>query len=143
MTKSGLNSEVGGRHLYQQRFLQSLSENFMGLQTSCQSAVAIAKERIAALGSEQAEVVSKVGIAKEKANEKRAVRDEKQNIWKMAVEANTESKKTILAAEEQVKNHEAEHKQSQEKSGTVRTTCDDQVCAPEGVLHSWQRMALA
>jgi len=115
LTNSGLNSQVGGRHMYQQQFLQSLSENFMGIQTSCQAAVATAKTQIAALGSEQAEVLSKVGIAKERANDMRAVRDGKQQMCKKATEAITEIRKAILAAEELVKNHEAEHKQSQEE----------------------------
>jgi len=106
---------VSGRHTYQQQFLEGLSENFVGLQTSSQAAVATAQARIAALASEQAEVVSKVGVTKEKANEMRAVRDAKQETWKKAGDVIAEIGQAIAAAEGQVKNHEVEHKHSQEE----------------------------
>jgi len=115
LPKSGLNSEVSGRHMYQQQFLEVLSNNFIGLQAGRQAAVATAQASIAALASEKAEVVSKVGVTKEKANEMRAVRDAKEVTMKAAVDAIAETGKAIGAAEEQLKNHEVEHKQSQEE----------------------------
>jgi len=114
LPKSGLNSEAVGRHMYQQRFLEGLSEHFTGLQTGHQAAIATAQDGIAALASEQTEVVSKVGVTKEKANEMRAVRDAKHETWKKAVDAVAETGKAITTAQEQVKNHEAEHKCSQD-----------------------------
>jgi len=111
----GLNSEVNGRHTYQQQFLDCLSEHFKVLQTCCQGVVATARANIAALTSEEAEVVSKVGVTKEKANEMRSVRDEKHDTWKKAKDVIAESSKAIAAAEEHLKKHEAEHKHSQEQ----------------------------
>mmetsp|Transcript_56125 Transcript_56125/g.111536 ORF Transcript_56125/g.111536 Transcript_56125/m.111536 type:complete len:411 (+) Transcript_56125:54-1286(+) len=115
LPKSGLNSEAGGRHLYQRQFLEGLSEHFTGLQTGHQAAIAMAQDSIAALASEQTEVVSKVGITNQRANEMRAVRDAKQETWKKAVNAVAETGEAITTAQERVKNHEAEHKRSQEE----------------------------
>jgi len=115
LPKSGLNSEVSGRHMYQQQFLESLSNNFIGLQTGRLAAVAAAQASIAALVSEETDVESKVGATKEKANEMRAVRDAKQVAWEKAVAAIAETGKAIAAAEEHLKNHEAEHKHSQQE----------------------------
>mmetsp|Transcript_56126 Transcript_56126/g.111540 ORF Transcript_56126/g.111540 Transcript_56126/m.111540 type:complete len:411 (+) Transcript_56126:54-1286(+) len=114
LPKSGLNSEAGGRHLYQRQFLEGLSEHFTGLQTGHQAAIAMAQDSIAALASEQTEVVSKVGVTKQRADEMRAVRDAKHETWKKAVDAVAETGKAITTAQEQVKNHEAEHKCSQD-----------------------------
>jgi hypothetical protein len=125
LPKSGLNSEVSGRHMYQQQFLECLSGNFIGLQKGPQAAVASAQANIAAVASEQAEVVSKVGVTKGRAEDLRAVRDAKEDTWKGTVDAIARAGKAIAAAEEQLKNHEAEHKRSQEeveRVGQIVTT---------------------
>jgi len=69
--------------------------------------------------------VSKVGLTKGQANVMRAARDAKQENWKKTVEATAGTGKSITAAEEQVNNHEAEHKHSQEELeqlGLIMTT---------------------
>jgi len=114
--KSGLNSEASGRHTYQQQFLGCLSGNFIGLQKGPQADVATAQANIASLASEQAEVVSKVGVTKGKVEDMRAVLDAKQEAWQKTVDALAGAGKAIAAAEEQLKNHETEHKRSQEEA---------------------------
>merc|ERR1719433_1641634 len=114
--KSGLKSEVSGRHMYQQQFLECLSGNFIGLQKGPQAAVATAQANVASLAPEQAEVVSKVGVTKGTAEDMRAVRDAKQEAWQRAVDADAGAGKAIAAAEEQLKNLEAEHKRSQQEA---------------------------
>lgn len=125
LPKSGLDKALNDRNQYQQQFLDSLSECFDGLQANCQAGVATAEASITSLESEKDGIESKLGDAKQKADELRAVRDAKKDAWKKAIDATGETDTAIAAAEKQVKNHEAEHKHSQlevEQLGQLMTT---------------------
>jgi len=110
---SGLQKEVSGRHGYQELFLKALSESFAEILTLRQQALEAAKMGVSENELSKIKVSSKLDAAKEKANVIRADRDAKHEAIVSARKAIQTAEAAQACATDQVKNHQAEHEQTQ------------------------------